>query len=72
MKREEFFEALKTFDWHYEMSDSGAVWASGDRSLCALRAEAEADPAKKQMFAAFCGYYNGSRPTKPTREEFGL
>ena len=72
MKREEFFEALKTFDWYYEMSDSGAVWASGDRSLRALRAEADQDPVKEEMFLEFCKYYNGSRLTKPTREEFGL
>ena len=72
MKREEFFEALKTFDWYYEMSDSGAVWASGDRALRALKAESTQDPTKQRMYAEFCGYYNGSRPTKPTREEFGL
>ena len=72
MTRQEFFEALKTFDWYYEMSDSGAVWASGDRSLRALKAEAEQDPGKKKMFAAFCDYYSSSRLLKPTREEFGL
>ena len=72
MKREDYFEALSTFDWYYEMSDSGEVYARGKARMARLTAEAEADPAKKQMFSAFCGYYNGSRPTKPTREEFGL
>lgn len=72
MTREDFFVALQNLDWYYEMSDSNEVYTRGYRQMAQIRAEAEADPAKKQMFAAFCGYYNGSRPTKPTREEFGL
>ena len=72
MKREEFFEALKTFDWYYEMSDSHDVYTRGKARLNALKAEANRDTEKKKMFSEFANYYNGSRPTKPTREEFGL
>lgn len=72
MTREEFFTALENFDWYYEMSDSGAVWAKGYTQFRALKAEAEQDPGKKKMFAAFCDYYSGSRLLKPTREKFGL
>ena len=72
MTREEYFDALKAFDWYYEMSDSSEVYTRGASQMVQIRAEAEADHAKKQMFEAFCGYYNDSRPTKPTREEFDL
>ena len=72
MNREEFFEALNTFDWYYQMSDSGAVWARGDRTLRALKAEADQDPKKQAIYEEFSNYYNGSRLTKPTRKEFGL
>ena len=72
MTREEYYDALKTFDWYYEMSDSGVVWAKRDTQFRALKAEAEQDPGKKKMFAAFCDYYSSSRLLKPTREEFGL
>ena len=72
MTREEFFEALKSFDWYYQMSDSGEVYARGKARMARLTAEASQDPEKEEMFLAFCKYYNGSRLTKPTREEFGL
>ena len=72
MKREDYFEALKTFDWYYEMSDSGEVYARGKARRAQLIAEADQDPVKEEMFLEFCKYYNDSRPTKPTREEFGL
>lgn len=72
MKREDYFEALKTFDWYYEMSDSNEAYNRGARQMAQIRAEADQDPVKEEMFLEFCKYYNGSRPTKPTREEFGL
>ena len=72
MTRDEFFEALKTFDWYYQMSDSNEVYARGCGQMARLTAEADQDPVKEEMFLEFCKYYNGSRPTKPTREEFGL
>ena len=72
MKREEFFEALKTFDWYYEMSDSGEVYARGKARMARLTAEADQDEDKKRILLAFCRFYNGSRLTKPTRKEFGL
>ena len=72
MTRDEFFEALKTFDWYYEMSDSGEVYARGKARMARLTAEADQDPVKEEMFLEFCKYYIGSRLTKPTRKEFGL
>lgn len=72
MTREEYFDALKSFDWYYQMSDSGEVWARGDRSLRALRLEADQDTEKKKMFSEFAHFYNGTRSTEPTREEFDL
>ena len=72
MTREDFFVALQKLDWHYEMSDSNEVYARGKARMARLTAEADQDPVKEEMFLEFCKYYNGSRPTKPTREEFGL
>ena len=72
MTREEFFEALKSFDWYYQMSDSGEVYARGKARMARLTAEADQDPVKEEMFLEFCKYYNGSRSTKPTRKEFWL
>ena len=72
MTREEYYDAVRRFDWYYAMSDSGAVWARGDRALRALKAEAEQDTEKKKMFSEFANYYNGTRTTQPIREEFGL
>ena len=72
MTREDFFVALQKLDWHYEMSDSNEAYNRGARQVAQIRAEASQDPWKQKMFLEFCGYYNGSRPTKPTREEFGL
>ena len=72
MTREDFFVALQKLDWHYEMSDSNEAYNRGARQMAQIRAEADQDPVKEEMFLAFCKYYNGSRLTKPTREEFGL
>ena len=72
MTREDFFVALQKLDWHYEMSDSNEAYNRGARQMAQIRAEAEQDPGKKKMFAAFCDYYSSSRLLKPTREEFGL
>lgn len=72
MTREDFFVALQKLDWHYEMSDSNEAYNRGARQMAQIRAEADQDPVKEEMFLEFCKYYNGSRPTKPTREEFGL
>ena len=72
MTREDFFVALQKLDWHYEMSDSNEAYNRGARQMAQIRAEADQDPVKEEMFLEFCKYYNGSRSTKPTREEFGL
>ena len=72
MTREEYYDALKTFDWYYEMSDSYDVYTRGKARLNALKAEANRDAEKKKMFSEFANYYYGSRTTKPAREEFDL
>lgn len=72
MTREEYFTALETHDWYYQMSDSGEVYARGKSQVGRLKAEAEQDPEKMRMLQAFFDFYFPPRATKPTREEFGL
>ena len=72
MTRQEFFDALKSFDWYYAMSDSFEVYDRGRQQARLLHDEAKQDPVKSLMMEMFRSYHHGLSQTKPTIEEFDL
>jgi len=73
MTLQEFYDALASFDWYYEMSDDHSVWTAGVRRSDELRAIAKQSPEHQALYEAWGKHmYTGpawenERAPKPER-----
>lgn len=78
MTRDEFFDACRSFDWYYEMSDDHRVWLAGSRRMRELQADAQGDKVKLSIMDAWRNYkfsgepWGTKRPPMPRPEDFNL
>lgn len=66
MTQKEYFHAVQSADWFYEMSDDHRVWSRGNAQFGKLKAEAKTDAIKDSMYKAWTAYhYSGEDFGKP-------
>ena len=59
---QDFYDRCQYVDWYYGFSDDFRVFQRGEAALRALKAEAEADPAKLAIYEAWNTHFFTGKP----------
>jgi hypothetical protein len=58
-----YVQALRQHDWHYEFSDDHGVWKAGRANEIKLRAQANTNPVLLSAFTCWLHFINSDRNT---------